>query len=144
MGRKRPWQAITCLVLPDENKVNSKSFLTHVDALAWGAEWMQAHGPDNPFRPTVTIAHRDSRNWPDDELAPESFRLEWAPEHKAVVQFTWPAQTPDESMRQAAAAMSHAVQGETGTVRRLAKVFAVAPDGDQSLVGRDLGEVGHL
>jgi hypothetical protein len=144
MGRKRPWQVITCLVLPDENKINSKSFLTHEEALAWGAEWMQAHGPDNPFRPSVEIAHRDSRDWPEDELAPESYRLEWAPEHKALLQVTWPAKTPNESMDQTALAMGRAMQGEPGAVRRLLKVIAVAPGGDEALIGRDLGVVGGI
>ncbi len=142
MGRKRPWQALTCLILPQGNRVNSQSFFTHEAALDWGAEWMQAHGPDNPFQPHVAVAHRDARDWPDDELAPESYQLRWVPEHKALVQYTWPAKTPDEAMRQASDAMNLAALGEVGSVRRLLKVIAVAPGGDEGLVGRDLGEVG--
>ena len=135
---------MTCLVLPDENKVNSKSFVTQEEALGWGAEWMQAHGPDNPFRPSVYVAHRDSRDWPEDELAPECFRLRWEPEHKALLQETWPSQTPNESMRQSVEVMAAAYKGSTGTVRRLLKVLAVAPGGDEALIGRDLGQLGTV
>lgn len=144
MGRKRPWQAITCLVLPNENKVNTKSFSTHEEALAYGVEWMQDFGPANPFRPTVHVTHRDKMHWPDNELAPESHKLEWVPGRKALVQITWPALSPEESRRQARMAMNAAAAGEAGAVRRLLKVVAVAPGGDESLVGRDLGEVGHI
>lgn len=144
MGRKRPWQAHTVLLLPDENKVNSKSFFTHEEALQWGVEWMQAHGPDNPFRPAVDVSHRDSQDWPDDELSPEAYRLEWVREHKAVVQYTWPAQTGEEMRDQVRVALDRAWKGEKGEARRLIKVMAAAPGGDQSLVGRDLGEVGSL
>ena len=70
MGRKRPWQEMTIAVLADGSKVKSSSFVTHEEALGWGAEWMQAHGPDNLLRPSVDAAHRDSGDWPEDELAP--------------------------------------------------------------------------
>jgi hypothetical protein len=134
--RKRPWQALSVLVLPDGNKVRSRSFFNYRDALGWGQEWLQEQGPDSPHQPAVWVQHRDAMTTPEGELRPEAYRLFWT--NRMIVQMTWPPLTPEEARRDLNRVMDRlGAGGESTKVRTLSRVVAVAPGGDPGLIGMD-------
>lgn len=139
--RKRPWQAVTSLSTLDRNEVRTRSFIDYRAALAYGIEWLQTMGPGDPRMPSVHVTHRDHNSFPEGELRPETYRLEWMSEHQAILQTTWPSLTPKEERKESIRAMGSVTWDEAGTltaaapVRRLVKVLVVAPGGEERAIG---------